>query len=128
MIRCPKCIGTGVTYAGVFPHTCSTCKGVGYIVEVHSYSPTVIEGKPGKDGYTPIKGIDYFDGLPGRDGVSMNIDSLMPVGSIYTTVEETEPPKLAEGVWEKIGKAEATKDALSKEEPKTVVYTFKRAK
>lgn len=25
-------------------------------------------GRDGKDGYTPIKGIDYFDGLPGKDG------------------------------------------------------------
>jgi hypothetical protein len=25
-------------------------------------------GKPGKDGYTPIKGVDYFDGKPGKDG------------------------------------------------------------
>lgn len=27
-----------------------------------------VNGAPGKDGYTPIKGIDYFDGLPGKDG------------------------------------------------------------
>ena len=26
-------------------------------------------GKSGKDGYTPVKGIDYFDGAPGRDGL-----------------------------------------------------------
>ena len=26
------------------------------------------DGAPGKDGYTPIKGVDYFDGLPGKDG------------------------------------------------------------
>lgn len=26
------------------------------------------EGKPGKDGHTPIKGIDYFDGAPGPAG------------------------------------------------------------
>lgn len=26
------------------------------------------EGKPGKDGYTPVKGVDYFDGAPGEDG------------------------------------------------------------
>jgi hypothetical protein len=25
-------------------------------------------GKPGKDGYTPVKGVDYFDGKPGKDG------------------------------------------------------------
>lgn len=27
-----------------------------------------VDGKDGKDGYTPIKGIDYFDGAPGKDG------------------------------------------------------------
>lgn len=27
-----------------------------------------IQGVPGKDGYTPIKGVDYFDGAPGKDG------------------------------------------------------------
>lgn len=27
-----------------------------------------VNGKDGKDGYTPIKGIDYFDGAPGKDG------------------------------------------------------------
>ena len=26
------------------------------------------EGKPGKDGYTPVKGVDYFDGAPGPAG------------------------------------------------------------
>jgi hypothetical protein len=26
------------------------------------------KGEPGKDGYTPIKGVDYFDGEPGKDG------------------------------------------------------------
>lgn len=27
-----------------------------------------LKGKPGKDGYTPQKGVDYFDGLDGKDG------------------------------------------------------------
>lgn len=27
-----------------------------------------LKGEPGKDGYTPIKGIDYFDGAPGAIG------------------------------------------------------------
>lgn len=27
-----------------------------------------IKGKDGADGYTPIKGIDYFDGAKGEDG------------------------------------------------------------
>jgi hypothetical protein len=26
------------------------------------------DGQDGKDGYTPQKGVDYFDGLPGKDG------------------------------------------------------------
>lgn len=29
------------------------------------------DGKNGKDGYTPVKNIDYFDGSNGRDGVSI---------------------------------------------------------
>ena len=31
-------------------------------------STEVINGKDGKDGYTPIKGVDYFDGEDGKDG------------------------------------------------------------
>jgi hypothetical protein len=27
------------------------------------------DGKDGKDGYTPIKGVDYFDGKDGKDGI-----------------------------------------------------------
>ena len=30
--------------------------------------PEPIEGAPGKDGYSPIKGVDYFDGQPGING------------------------------------------------------------
>lgn len=30
--------------------------------------PEEIRGKPGKDGYTPKKGVDYFDGKPGEPG------------------------------------------------------------
>lgn len=29
-----------------------------------------MQGIPGKDGYTPVKGRDYFDGIPGKDGYS----------------------------------------------------------
>lgn len=52
------------------------------------------DGKDGKDGYTPVKGIDYFDGdpgpagspgLPGRDGA----DGKTPVkGTDYYTEED----------------------------------------
>lgn len=31
--------------------------------------PAGKDGEPGKDGYTPVKGIDYFDGAPGKDGI-----------------------------------------------------------
>ena len=27
-----------------------------------------IKGEPGKDGHTPVKGVDYFDGVDGKDG------------------------------------------------------------
>lgn len=27
-----------------------------------------LPGKDGQDGYTPVKGVDYFDGAPGKDG------------------------------------------------------------
>ena len=27
-----------------------------------------VDGKDGKDGYTPVKGVDYFDGAPGANG------------------------------------------------------------
>ena len=27
------------------------------------------DGADGKDGYTPVKGVDYFDGIPGKDGI-----------------------------------------------------------
>lgn len=36
------------------------------------------DGEPGKDGYTPVKGVDYFDGAPGKDGV----DGYTPVKGV----------------------------------------------
>lgn len=30
--------------------------------------PAGKDGEPGKDGYTPVKGVDYFDGAPGEPG------------------------------------------------------------
>lgn len=48
-------------------------------------STEVINGIDGKDGYTPIKGIDYFDGKDGTDG----IDGKTPVKGIdYFTESE----------------------------------------
>lgn len=41
-----------------------------------------IQGKNGADGYTPIKGIDYFDGKDGKNG----LDGKAPVkGTDYFT-------------------------------------------
>lgn len=43
------------------------------------------DGAPGKDGYTPIKGVDYFDGQPGKDG-EPGKDGYTPVkGTDYWT-------------------------------------------
>lgn len=45
-------------------------------------------GEPGKDGYTPVKGVDYFDGLPGKDGKD-GVDGYTPVkGTDYFTPDE----------------------------------------
>lgn len=38
-----------------------------------------LESLHGKDGYTPVKGVDYFDGAPGKDG--KDGDSGVYVGS-----------------------------------------------
>lgn len=48
-------------------------------------------GLPGKDGYTPIKGIDYFDGKDGKDGK----DGYTPIKGIdyfdgYTPVKSVD--------------------------------------
>lgn len=43
------------------------------------------DGQPGKDGYTPQKGIDYFDGQPGKDGVDGKDGS--PGADGYTPVK-----------------------------------------
>lgn len=39
------------------------------------------DGKDGKDGYTPIKGVDYFDGVDGKDG-SNGVDGYTPVKNV----------------------------------------------
>lgn len=40
--------------------------------------PAGKDGEPGKDGYTPIKGVDYFDGEPGENGA----DGYTPVKGV----------------------------------------------
>lgn len=54
------------------------------------------KGDPGKDGYTPVKGVDYFDGqdgAPGEDGKSAYQYAL---DSGYTGTEEEFAEKMAE--------------------------------
>ena len=47
-------------------------------------------GEPGEDGYTPIKGVDYFDGAPGEDGK----DGYTPVKGVdYFDGKDGEPGK-----------------------------------
>lgn len=43
------------------------------------------DGQPGKDGYTPVKGVDYFDGAPGKDGKDGVDGDTGPAG--YTPVK-----------------------------------------
>lgn len=38
------------------------------ITSASGTSSADLKGETGKDGYTPVKGVDYFDGQPGRDG------------------------------------------------------------
>lgn len=51
------------------------------------------DGVDGKDGYTPQKGIDYFDGKDGKDGA----DGKTPVKGVdyYTEADKTEMVNLA---------------------------------
>jgi hypothetical protein len=45
-----------------------------------------LKGEDGKDGYTPIKGVDYFDGLNGKDGIGKDgtngVDGKTPVKNV----------------------------------------------
>lgn len=46
------------------------------------------DGVDGKDGYTPVKGVDYFDGKDGTDGKN-GVDGHTPVKGVdYFTEEE----------------------------------------
>ena len=48
-------------------------------------------GEPGKDGYTPVKGVDYFDGTPGKDG-EPGKDGYTPVKGVdYFDGKDGEP-------------------------------------
>jgi hypothetical protein len=113
--------GTGVTILGSYDsvaelNTAHPTGGVGdsYIVggDLYVWSETEntwknvgkIQGPPGKDGYTPVKGVDYFDGQNGKDG-SDGKDGYTPVkgvdyfdGESGVYVGSDEPPENAT-VW-----------------------------
>lgn len=42
--------------------------GMPEVATVNVRGPRGVPGEPGKDGYTPVKNVDYFDGKPGVDG------------------------------------------------------------
>lgn len=47
------------------------------------------DGEPGKDGYTPVKGVDYFDGEPGKDGLTTSVNGVQQVnGEITLTADD----------------------------------------
>ena len=45
------------------------------------------DGDPGKDGYTPVKGKDYFDGSPGKDYVLTDADKAEIAGQAAELVD-----------------------------------------
>ena len=57
---------------GVSPIATVSQTGTGAVISITdkdgTTTATITNGKDGKDGYTPQKGIDYFDGQPGKDG------------------------------------------------------------
>lgn len=57
---------------------------LGIIEDVRNYieeNKEELKGADGKDGYTPIKGIDYFDGENGKDGLN-GVDGYTPVKGV----------------------------------------------
>lgn len=58
-----------------------------------SKQPSVIVGPPGKDGYTPVKGIDYRDGIDGRSIVG-------PKGNDGKDGQNATPEQIAQAVAE----------------------------
>lgn len=56
------------------------------------------DGADGKDGYTPVKGKDYFDGQPGKDGIDGK-DGYTPVkGKDYFDGEDGQPGEDGNGI------------------------------
>lgn len=45
-------------------------EGTNFQLPLESVEVMTIEGERGQDGYTPVKGIDYFDGINGTNGAN----------------------------------------------------------
>lgn len=99
---------TGKYYMGIAYNKTSPTESLNYA----DYSWSKIKGEPGKDGYTPIKGVDYFDGKDGIDGAdgvsgylwikySTNPDGNpmtdSPTGALYIGVATTTTPTAPTG-------------------------------
>lgn len=50
-------------------------------------------GKDGADGYTPVKGVDYFDGDPGADGISPTVAVQDITGGHRVTITDKDGAK-----------------------------------
>lgn len=65
-----------------------------------------IEVSAGKDGYTPVKGTDYFtdEDIAGvvKQAEAVVLGKIYPVGSVYISVSETSPASFIGGTWERI--------------------------
>lgn len=69
--------GDAFTYEDFTPEQLASLKG--------EKGDTGAAGKNGEDGYTPVKGVDYFDGVNGKDGKD-GADGYTPVrGTDYWT-------------------------------------------
>lgn len=56
------------------------------------------DGAPGKDGHTPVKGVDYFDGAPGKDGADGKSAYAYAQEGGYTGTEEEFAADLAKAI------------------------------
>lgn len=68
-------------------------KGVDYF---DGYTPVkgvdYFDGADGADGYTPVKGVDYFDGADGADGVSPEVSIGVITGGHSVTITDADHP------------------------------------
>lgn len=74
------------------------------IDKVEAKMATIQSGEPGKDGTTPVKGVDYFDGQPGEPG--KDADEEKVVQEVLSKIEKPEV---------NLSDLEALKEELKKE-------------